>query len=423
MCSILLHLIEADCELVPTRISSCYATELSSIRVNMANETLVAFSHITENFLYFKIGCNGQPRVRKCYVVKVVIYILFLFKMLRVAVINNDDISQQIQHGNFFIGFTLQTDLITAPSAVAVVEFATLMSYHIYLLRYRPQSLLFMTQVVGEWFESMPDNHQRMIIEVARLVMYSSRALGALFVGYPTYVVIVTFDTTLWQNLQVLVFAVACIYFAEYTIMICYVITVSFGMSCAYVVREISYVFRSNCVVQQLHDFNLACVLINKLNSYWKSINFLFVVGTALTMSLMMSVTFLYNNIPTLISVSYAVLVVTYSSMYLFVVLFAAYVHSKMKNCYNKLLHMSDSTRFVGPRIKLNYFVKKFERLRVFTLADVAPVTFDMCREVNYAVIMQLLQFFSTAHRIRCHVVRSRNQACFVSSANSLVML
>lgn len=173
----------------------------------MASARLLTFSRITENYLYFKMDYNWQPRVRKNYIVKMVVYCFLTYRMLRWVTINSEDTAQHIQQGNFCIGLTLHTDLLVAPGIGAGVVFKTLICYHIYLLRYRPHSLLFMTKVVGEYFEGMSDNQQASIIYVAQVVRCASCTSLASFIAYATYNVIATYDTTLWQSLQLIMFA------------------------------------------------------------------------------------------------------------------------------------------------------------------------------------------------------------------------
>lgn len=74
--------------------------------VDMTGESLAAFSRITEDCLFFEIGCNWRPRVRKSFVCKIIVHFLLSFKLLHYVTISNDDVTRHIQHGNFFVGLT-----------------------------------------------------------------------------------------------------------------------------------------------------------------------------------------------------------------------------------------------------------------------------------------------------------------------------
>lgn len=347
----------------------------------MAREQLYAFSRITEQFLFFDVH-GWQPKVRKSYAIKILVFILLTFKFVRFATTSNKDLAQHVEQGNFFVGFTLQSDLLTAPAATTVIEFATLMSYHVYLLLNRPQTLLSMTKVVGGCFQSMSERNQRLLIEITQFAMHTSRTLSLFIIGYAAYVALSTYDTTTWAKLQLIATSAMSIYGGQSAIMICYVIAVCMAMCCSLVINELKHAFQSSSDGEKLHNFNAVCARIHTLNAYWKYVSFLLVIGSAISTSVFLSATLLHQ-LPTIILVFYVLVVIAFSTMYSATVLLAARVHSRVKECHVKLLHLSNASRSVRYCMKLNHVLKKFEHLNVFTLADASPITFDFYREVT----------------------------------------
>lgn len=359
----------------------------------MVSKSLVAFSRITEQFLFFNLDQNLQPRVQRSYIIKTTIYFLLILKLLRLVTIDNEDVTQHIRHGNFFVGLTRQSDLLTVPSLAAVLAFAAIMSYHIYLLRYRPQSLLFMTKVAGARFEEMSEKQQRSVLSVAQVLMYASRALCVSIACYATFAVIATNDVTLYAKWHLVAVATAAAYCGQNAVMACYVITICTGLCCSYVSRRLDNAFLAMLDERKAHKFNAVCMITYKLNGYWKYVNFMFVVCTAIATTVFLSVAFLYDSLPTFVTISYILLMISFSTMYSLVVLSAAYVHSKVKSRYNHLIQIFNLTRAVQPRKKLNHLLKMFEHLIVFTLADAAVITFDTYREVSYEMLCSLTSF------------------------------
>lgn len=394
--------------------------------VNMASEHLTAFSRITEKFLFFSVGRSSQPKLRKSWAIKILIYVLITFKFLHFVKIDNQDVVQQVRHGNYLVGLTVQIDLITVPIVLGAVEFTLLLSYHVHLLRNRSRTLQLMTQVVSEYFGSMSKDRQQLLLTVARRLMVTTLGFVLFVNGYAACTIVATHEMTLFVVAQLIAVTTTMIYFSVDVLMICFAIAVCMGMCCAYVSRELTNVCESTHIEQTLRNFNAASARIHTLNLYWKNVNFLFVIVTATITTIFLSLTVLYDNLPTVVTVGYIAVIIAFSAMYTSIMLSAAYVHFKVKNSYKDLLRLLSTSQLnpsqgVQFRFKLNNVLKKFEHLKVFTLADVAPITFDNYREVSNATIVQVTQLQFAVGRESRRVVLVEHQTRFVAPNCSLV--
>lgn len=350
----------------------------------MTSKQLVTFSSITEQFLFFRPEINWQPKVRKCHVIKTAFYALLTIKLLQLLSFKNGDIARHIRHGNFCIGLAKQPDLLIGPTVILFVEFFILLSYQIFLFRKRPQRVVFVAKIVGKYFLCLGDPQQRQLVRGAQFFMISSLAACVSVCVYGAHHTIANYDVTLFEKVQLLFWAIAFAYFGWNANATCFAVAFCVRLCCLHVAQQITRwsLDTSMTTAQKLQEFDKLCTLVHELNLYWRDFNYLFVVATAIVSSTYLSVVVLYDALPMVIAIGYVGIMFAFCLTCTLVVLFSAILHTHIAKCYKQLLQMYNAERFVREYIKLNYVLRKFEQLRVFTLSEAIPMTFDGCREV-----------------------------------------
>lgn len=352
----------------------------------MTGEPLVAFSRVTDDYLFYKLDNNWRPAVRMRHACKAAVFYFLTFKMYQISMIDSareDALAQHVALGNGFLAFTSQPELICISTGLISLSFAVLMTYHMYLVKFDPKSLLMMTQIAADCFEALTEKQKRRLVAVTKFVENVVRIQLALICSYEAYSVISTFETTTTAKVHAIIFAVVHALAGINVVMVWFSFSTITGVCCVHIVRKLQNLSmdQDRFQVQLLNEVNMIFVTAHKLNTYWKQVNFLLAGSTGMFWSMSMSTMVLNRSMPTLIKAIYIstpTLMVAANSV---VVLFGAYVHSKVNCCYSKLLKFCWGAPLRG-KLKLNNVVKKFSNLEVFTLGDVAPITFDTYRDV-----------------------------------------
>lgn len=105
-------------------------------------------------------------------------------------------------------------------------------------------------------------------------------------------------------------------------------------------------------------------------------------MGSSLQIAIISSALVLVDHLPVIVHIVFSCGTAWYVFACSVVVLFPAYIHSQLKECHERLHNCLSWKLSIRTRFKASNLLKKFECLKVFTLADAATITFDSYRGV-----------------------------------------
>lgn len=362
-----------------------------------AEHSLDAFSQLGK-VLFFNVENAISINAKRCWVV--VPLAISFFAQMYYLTIDVRDVAGHVNSGNTLIAVGQNVDIFVVGGLVTALEVEIIHAVNVYFVNYERDTMQFVTGHIRSSFEKLAPKMQQQLIKLNKLMMWLFEVLTICFVVYLAFRSATMIETNGWTRLKICFVTLVFYVLGKSIQTVLYVLCVFIALSVSSLLRDIKLVqlcmsCTSSLTSSTIHLANTNAIIrdISRLNKYWKVMLFSVVACKIVILSVFLS-SMLMSTMSRIIFVITSCSMIFLALACCFLILLPAVVHSKVKALHNSLLRLSVlQRRSARDAAKMNTSLKHFTVLRVFTLFDVAPATFDTFHEV----ISRLLDHFQTS--------------------------
>lgn len=353
------------------------------------SQQLQTFSAYSERFLFVNL-LDSQPKFKFKYALELLVTLVMSMRQIHFLTLGNTNIADHVKYGNFYVAIGHNVDLSGMPIITGAIQVVTIQLVNSYFMN--DDRMTFVRQFTVGSFVRLSENSQSRLVKFIIFCHYATRAMVTAVHGYFTFITLTKYESSSTAKLQTVLFCCLVTYVASNTVTTSLLIATEIWLISSNLMQRLHFTLSvlsretRPVVAKMLEMIDGNFAVISKLDHYWKLIIFVSVVTNCMIIAFVMVI---FSNLPPImVTVGYATLTGLALNVSMQIIFFAM-VHSRANRLYKKLTEMYDEGDCKA-RLKINHVLKRFERLKLFTMFDVAPITYGLFREVRVQLVMAM---------------------------------
>lgn len=351
----------------------------------MATKQVIAFSKYSEQFLFCDL-IDPQPKFRPKFALHIFIMLFTVIRHVHYATLTNADVEAHVKLGNIWLALGDNVDFAVLSVIIASLQIVVLQAINSRFIN--DGRMMFVRVFTLNSFLSLNETAQNRVLSLVTCSYYFSLASSSAAFGFLMFSVLKTFATSFASMSQAFLSFYLTTNICHQCLMTYLLIAIELTLVCRNLLQRLRFTLKvlSRVVLpptsKLMQMVNNVFIMISKLNHYWKSIIFVTVVANSMTVSVSVAMVIFSRTLPlpvTAVLMASATFVAFNISLQ---ILFPATVYSRAKQLHAKLMIIY-FTSHRDSRMTVSRVLKKFERLKAFSLFDVTSITFDLYRGVS----------------------------------------